>query len=862
MNDAILYSNLRLQQTIGPYLKGCQTLDVPLSKQQEKLLDSKVHCQITAILKWGQQLSRTFGEIFRFAAKPCHSPLYLINYIRLYIEERLELILQITQDSTDSSISDLYDKYMVALAKIYYSIETEKLDDNKKICLNFIRVIDEKIEKLALEDKGLNIPASVCPFIEQALSELHRLDLSVSQIINGSLGTCSKAGKICSKLDTFEIGYDDFIEICQAIIKHSGASLDWLVSYITRLVDTLPRDIRIIDNGFAPFCFASGREGIQLLRKARTLIRCLENELANPKLDFTKAQKLSEDLFIELSGVADIFRYNRGAPEEYKNTVSKLEARYLKCPQEQTKMELQQAQDAYVLTDAFLLMHILISTHHGVLNDNLTALFRAWSVKEKKNPGWTLMATAASLSKRQTAISNTKQVKALINLEKSQTLLQQCADGAAKLEHFTQILQANSNSVPYYNEVNAALHHTWLYVQHLAASIETLQSRAPDSPESQLSIASSLVENSYLILEQMGIARMGLLNFEPLTSHGLFPLYPKAVRQGLNAITLINDLNNANSWVRYPQQTFHQLCRGSTLGEPKVPPVFGVLLASAKQTQVKQTKVFAIHAVGIAERTLAVLHPLIELLGHIAHVSMKNLDPVSPQDTNLQAPIDKELLAPIMRDWSSAVDIHRDVWKDNPNLPTITGLRYQDQHYYLRAIVGELKRLQGQTSSFELAQISCHLSEYTYLLFTSSLQAIIEERSGNGVASYLTTEQLLQKCGLNDACLNPKKRGAVYSCDTFVDSMKQHLNKVNSVSRYPFKMTRIQSLWHEVALAAVKASNLRLTDSAFSGKSELSSIRYEEEVIKAQLVARLKEGANLFRYGILPVMQNRITSAV
>ena len=156
MDTSLIYRDNRLEAAIRNHIK--EDLDDTCSG--ERALQVKVDLKIQSILKWGSQCALSFGNGFSAIVRPCHSPLLLLNFIRLYVEERVHLIFQTDRNTT--GLAKNYDRYMVALSNIYYSTDRDQFEQNKRICMDFVGVINKTIQDLCL-DEEFDIPARDMP---------------------------------------------------------------------------------------------------------------------------------------------------------------------------------------------------------------------------------------------------------------------------------------------------------------------------------------------------------------------------------------------------------------------------------------------------------------------------------------------------------------------------------------------------------------------------------------------------------------------------------------------------------------------------------------------------------------------------
>ncbi len=415
------------------------------------------------------------------------------------------------------------------------------------------------------------------------------------------------------------------------------------------------------------------------------------------------------------------------------------------------------------------------------------------------------------------------------------------------------LISLKSEENAYVDQVQIRLNHSRLYLSHLSALFQSLL-RGQVCPEVLLTIASSLVENSYLIWEQMGMARMGLLEYDRRETHGLFPLYPKTLREQLGITDLIRELSYANNWTRYPEETFNGLQTRSTLGgTPLVPEVFRSLMASSTKTTLPQTKLFVARALEIAEKTLVGVEPLIQVLEGLVNGSNVALDPLEQAfNTTLSRQIDVLGLKEIEKIWNSALGVHADVWKVFQDFPQIADIRHKERSYYLRQIIGDIKRLQVEASPSELTQISCHLCEKISLLIASSLRSVIEVRNKHRIYSYINLKTLLQQAVTSDELLKaarPKPGSIGYTRQEFVDLTTKLLHKANGLSRYPFRPEAVGNEWHSAMMSLLEEFHCDLATHSLVPVEEL------EEPLET-IVKILRSTANLFRYGILPIMRN------
>ncbi len=842
MDTSLKYTDKRLQTIVHAHIAQNS-----VETQDARTRQCKTNLRIQSILNWGSQFATCFGNGFRCIIRPCHSPLILLNFVRLYVEERMHLICQ--ADRNVNGLAEGYDQYMVALAKIYYSEDREHFQENKSICLAFIAHLNIELEKLCLEEEGFGVPLEASSFIEELLSDLHRLDLSVSQVVQESLIGKSSKSKLSPDVN-LNMQFTDFLQSCRELVKHSSNSLSWLISFFAQKIEQIPLNCAYPEPGRISFSYDNAQKGLSLLCDLVPITRQLQVQLAQPIVDLTQVSSTAKQMASACSEIGDYFYYNTEAPKNCGIDLVRHQNLYKHHPTQENKGKLENVQLHYAILDTYLTLHIALVTHFFAAQENFQSLLRSWQAMEKNKPGWT--AQIFSKFAHPTAGVNPKQINSLLERERGIVLLEKCATNGSRLKRLTQAVLFCPESTSYCDKIQIGLKHSQLYVGHLAATFQSLL-RNQASPEALLTIASSMVENSYQVWEQMGVARMGLLQYEPRTAHGLFPLYPKNLREQLGITSLIRDLSYANNWVRYPEQTFEELQNRSTLGEVAlVPDVFRALLASSTKTTLSQTKMFAAHALEIAEKTLFALEPLIQILEGLVNESDVELNPsVQVYSTKLSSQIDIQPIKEIEKIWASALGVHTDVWKAFQSLPEVAALRHKERNFYLREIVGDIRRLQNEILLVEVTQISCHLSEKITLLFTSSLRSILEVRDKCNPYSYRTLKRLLQQCVISDALLQPvrPKPGSItYTSHQFVDLTMEHLRGANGLSRYPFKAGAAGNAWHDAVMAILRESNSDLVTSLVTAQGHEAPL---ERIIRV-----LETSANLFRYGILPVMQN------
>ncbi len=545
-----------------------------------------------------------------------HSPLYLLNFIRLYIDERVNFILESSKiKSRDDEFDCQYTNYMIALGELYYSLDGTKTDANKEICVNFMNMVDAKLQEFCLDDTQFSIPNQISDFITTAFTDMHRLDLTLSQVACGTLMVKGKRQPLAGQIT---LTYPDMVASCLQLSKHAGQTLDWLVSFLTPRVIELPRDAHLkATNSDNLSNAASAAMGIKILRRSQTQMTKLTNELSQPQPNFTLISQISDELQSDYNDLVQLFRC-------LPDSITQSKANIAKNKNDEKKLLI--AKSYLTLSEFFMSAHILVTTHYCGLHDNLQEVITAWKIKERKELGWT-DRNSSKISKP--LIISVKPVKEVITAEACTTLRAQCSIIESQLKTIIKKLPSRSDSLKYYDKVYLGLHHSWLAVQQLSSLIQATASNGLDNPDSQLSIASGLIALCQKILEQMGVARMGLYNYEPRITHGLCPFFPNRVRSQLNDERLIPELNGASNWVRYPNAQLHKVLNRSTLHEPEISPVFKALLTSVNKTQSRNTRVFQAEAVKIVQRTVSFTEGLVRIIGELVGIAEDDLKSAS-----------------------------------------------------------------------------------------------------------------------------------------------------------------------------------------------------------------------------------------
>ncbi len=535
-----------------------------------------VESRINLIMRWGTEVSNEFKSIFNTIFRPIHSPLYLLNFIRLYIDERVNFIIESNEtrlNNNDDEFSQKYDDYMLTLGKIYYSVDGTKTEKYKEICVSFMNTVDAKLKEFCLDNAQFSIPNQISDFITRAFTDMHRLDLTVAQVANGSLIV---KGKRQLSAGDISLTYPEVVASGLQLSKHAGQTLDWLISYLIPRVSDLPRDLKLAaEDRDTVLDFESATKGLNLLRASQTSITNLINELSHAQPNFSQISQISRKLLDDCVDLLDVFY-------SLPSSIKMCKAAIAQSSRQNDHVAHKKAQLYLKLSEFFISAHLLVTTHYCGLHDNLQDVLGAWQNKELREPGWTVRVSS-QISKP--PIVTVKPVKEVIKAEASTTLRTQCSIIEGQLQTIIKALPSRADSIKYYDEAYLGLHHAWLSIQQLSSSIQAIASNGIDNPDSQLSVTSGLIASCQRLLEQMGVARMGLLNYEPRTTHGLCPFYPNWIRTQLQDEGFIREFNSASNWMRYPHQTLARIYDKSTLDEAEISVVFKALLASANKTQ-------------------------------------------------------------------------------------------------------------------------------------------------------------------------------------------------------------------------------------------------------------------------------------